>query len=154
MAYITGEAQKKIKGCIFCLKPKQKSDAKNLILLRGREAFVIMNLYPYNNGHLMVAPYRHIGDLGKLRDSELLEMMNLARHSQRAMAATMRPDGFNLGFNLGRAAGAGIADHVHLHLVPRWNGDTNFMPVLAGTKVVSEGLAQTYRRLKKELFKK
>lgn len=154
MAYITGEAQKKTKGCIFCLKPKQKSDAKNLILLRGREAFVIMNLYPYNNGHLMVAPYRHIGDLGKLRDSELLEMMNLARRSQRAMAATMRPDGFNLGFNLGRAAGAGIADHVHLHLVPRWNGDTNFMPVLAGTKVVSEGLAQTYRRLKKELFKK
>lgn len=151
MAYITGEAQKKIKGCIFCLKPKQKCDAKNLILLRGKEAFVIMNLYPYNNGHLMAAPYRHIGDLGKLRDSELLEMMNLARRCQRAMAATMRPDGFNLGFNLGRAAGAGIADHVHLHLVPRWNGDTNFMPVLAGTKVVSEGLAQTYRRLKKEL---
>jgi ATP adenylyltransferase len=151
MAYITSEEQKKNKGCIFCLKPKQKGDAKNLILLRGREAFVIMNLYPYNNGHLMVAPYRHIGDLGKLSDSELLEMMNLARRCQRAMAATMRPDGFNLGFNLGRTAGAGIADHVHLHLVPRWNGDTNFMPVLAGTKVVSEGLAQTYRKLKSVL---
>ncbi len=151
MAYITGESQKKEKGCIFCLKSKQRSDAKNLIVLRGREAFVIMNIFPYNNGHLMVAPYRHIGDLGKLRDSELLEMMNLARRCQRAIAATMRPDGFNLGFNLGRTAGAGIADHVHLHLVPRWNGDTNFMPVLAGTKVISEGLAQTYRKLRKAL---
>lgn len=153
MAYITGESQKRTKGCIFCLKPKQKKDAKNLLVLRGREAFVIMNLFPYNNGHLMVAPYRHIGDLSKLRDSELLEMMNLARRCQRAIAATMRPDGFNLGFNLGRTAGAGIADHVHLHLVPRWNGDTNFMPVLAGTKVISEGLAQTYLRLKCALKK-
>ena len=151
MAYITGESQKNVRGCIFCLKPKQKNDAKNLILLRGKEAFVIMNLYPYNNGHLMVAPYRHVGELEKLTDSELLEMINLARRCQKAMAATMRPDGFNLGFNLGRTAGAGIADHIHLHLVPRWNGDTNFMPVLAGTKVISEGLLQTYRKLKSEL---
>ncbi len=151
MAYITGESQEKEKGCIFCLKPRQKQDAKNLIVLRGKETFVIMNLFPYNNGHLMVAPYRHVGELEKLRDSELLEMMDLARKCQRAIAATMRPDGFNLGFNLGRTAGAGIVDHIHLHLVPRWNGDTNFMPVLAGTKVISEGLGRTYRRLRKEL---
>lgn len=151
MAYITGEAQKKAKGCILCIKPKQKQDDRNLIVLRGKEAFVIMNLFPYNNGHLMVAPYRHIGDLSKLRDSELLEMMNLARRCQKAIAATMRPDGFNLGFNLGRTAGAGIADHVHLHLVPRWNGDTNFMPVLAGAKVISEGLGQTYQKIKDAL---
>lgn len=151
MAYITGEAQKKAKGCILCIKPKQKQDDRNLIVLRGKEAFVIMNLFPYNNGHLMVAPYRHIGDLSKLRDSELLEMMNLARRCQKAIAATMRPDGFNLGFNLGRTAGAGIADHLHLHLVPRWNGDTNFMPVLAGTKVISEGLGQTCHKIKDAL---
>jgi ATP adenylyltransferase len=149
--YITGQDQGPAGGCIFCLKPGQKRDRENLILLRGKKAFVIMNLYPYNNGHLMVAPYRHIGDFARLSNPELLEIMKLAQLCQKAIQRTMRPEGFNLGFNLGRTAGAGIADHVHLHLVPRWNGDTNFMPVLGDTKVVSEALEDTWRKLKKAL---
>lgn len=151
MKYITGEAQKKNEGCIFCLKPKQRNDQRNLIILRGKAAFVVMNLFPYNNGHLMVAPYRHVGDFAGLTDPELLEMMKLAQVCQQAIARAMRPDGFNLGFNLGRTAGAGIADHLHLHLVPRWNGDTNFMPVLGDTKVVSEALEDSYHKIKKVL---
>lgn len=151
MAYITGIDGPKDQGCIFCTKPKQPKDAANHILFRGEKVFAMMNRYPYNNGHIMIAPYRHVGDFTKLGDSELLEMMRLAQACQRAISTSMRPDGFNLGFNLGRTAGAGIADHVHLHLVPRWNGDTNFMPVLDGTKVISEALGVTCRRIKKEL---
>ncbi|HTY08467.1 MAG TPA: HIT domain-containing protein [Candidatus Edwardsbacteria bacterium] len=153
MAYITGIDGPKDTGCIFCVKPKQRRDEANRILLRGKKAFVMMNIFPYNNGHLMIAPYRHVGDLGKLRDAELLEMMTLAQACVKAMAASMRPDGYNLGFNLGRTAGAGIADHLHLHLVPRWNGDTNFMPVLGGTKVISEALEDTAAKLRKHLTK-
>ncbi len=153
MAYITGIGGPKDHGCIFCVKPKQKRDAANRILLRGKSAFVMMNLFPYNNGHLMIAPYRHVGDLTRLKDAELLEMMNLAQACITAVSACMRPDGYNLGFNLGRTAGAGIADHVHLHLVPRWNGDTNFMPVLDGTKVISEALDATYAKIKASLMK-
>jgi ATP adenylyltransferase len=153
MEYITGESAKHDKGCIFCHKPKQKNDRGNHILLKGKKAFVMMNLFPYTNGHLMIAPYRHVGDFKKLTDAELLEMMHLAQLCQKAMEKCMRPEGFNLGFNLGRTAGAGIADHVHLHLVPRWNGDTNFMPVLAEAKVISEGLEQTYVKLSDALKK-
>jgi ATP adenylyltransferase len=151
MAYITGIGGPKDKGCIFCVKPKQRKDAANHIVHRGKTVFAMMNLFPYNNGHLMIAPYRHLGDPANLTDAELLEMMRLAQACQRAVAASMRPDGFNLGFNLGRAAGAGIAGHIHLHLVPRWNGDTNFMPVLGGTKVISEALDATAGRIRKEL---
>ena len=153
MAYITGIDGPKDKGCIFCAKPNQQKDAANHILLRGKKAFVMMNIFPYNNGHLMIAPYRHVGDLTKLGDAELLEMMTLAQACIRAIAAGMRPDGYNLGFNLGRTAGAGITGHVHLHLVPRWNGDTNFMPVLDGTKVISEALDATYQKIGKCLKK-
>jgi ATP adenylyltransferase len=152
MAYITGIDGPKDKGCIFCVKPGQKKDAANRILMRGTTAFVMMNIFPYNNGHLMIAPYRHVGDLAKLKDAESLELMNLAQACIRAISACMRPDGYNLGFNLGRTAGAGIADHVHLHLVPRWNGDTNFMPVLDGTKVISEALDETYEKVKRSLI--
>jgi len=151
MKYITGVADKKNEGCIFCDKPKRKTDKANYILCRGKKAFVMMNIFPYNNGHLMIAPYRHGGDFIQLNDEELLEMMHLAQACQRTMNKVMKPQGFNLGFNLGRVAGAGIEDHVHLHLVPRWNGDTNFMPVLADTKVVSEALEDTYKKLKKVL---
>jgi ATP adenylyltransferase len=111
----------------------------------------MMNLFPYNNGHIMIAPYRHAGEFAKLNDDELLEMMKLAQACQQAIAKGMRPDGFNLGFNLGRTAGAGIAGHLHLHLVPRWNGDTNFMPVLDGTKVISESLEAACTRIRKHL---
>lgn len=151
MAYITGTGGPKQQGCIFCVKPKQRRDAANRILCRGETAFAMMNLFPYNNGHLMIAPYRHVGDLTKLTPAELLEMMTLAQACQRAIAGCMRPDGFNLGCNLGRTAGAGIAGHVHLHLVPRWNGDTNFMPVLGGTKVISESLESSFRKIKSHL---
>ena len=151
MAYIAGEDKASRKGCIFCDKPRQRRDAANHILHRGESVFAMMNLFPYNNGHLMIAPYRHIGDFAKLGRAELLEMMELAQSCQRAITAEMRPDGFNIGFNLGRTAGAGIAGHIHLHLVPRWNGDTNFMPVLGGVKVISEALDATYRKIKSRL---
>jgi ATP adenylyltransferase len=153
MAYITGEAQKKTRGCIFCIKPKRQRDGEELIVHRGKPAFVMLNLFPYTNGHLMIAPYRHVGAFPKLRDAEMLEMMRLAAMCQGALNRAMRPDGYNLGFNLGRTAGAGIAGHLHLHLVPRWNGDTNFMPVLGGDKVISEALEQTYGKITSALKK-
>jgi len=136
MKYITGAADKNQTGCIFCKKPKSKADQNNYILHRGNKAFIMMNIFPYNNGHLLIAPYRHVGDFTALNDAELLEIMQLAQACQKAMNKVMKPQGYNLGFNLGRVAGAGIEDHIHLHLVPRWNGDTNFMPLLADTKVV------------------
>jgi ATP adenylyltransferase len=134
-------------GCIFCTKPSESDDRGNLITHRGRSAFVIMNRYPYNNGHLMVVPFRHTADLSDLEDSEKRELFDLLIVSQRVLADVMRPQGFNIGMNLGRTAGAGVADHLHFHIVPRWNGDTNFMPVLGHTKVVSEGLEQTWLKL-------
>jgi len=135
-------------GCIFCDFPKEMDDEKHLIVHRGETAFVIMNRYPYNNGHLMVVPYRHTAELGDLNDSELLEMMQLVRQAQSALSATMAPHGYNVGMNLGRVAGAGIDTHLHVHVVPRWNGDTNFMPVIGGTKVISEALEQSWKLLK------
>lgn len=149
MTYISGDHVDE--GCIFCNKPKETKDKANLILFRGEYSFIMMNLFPYNNGHLMVAPYKHTGNLEDLNDSELLEMMQLVQKSIKAMKRCMRPDGFNTGFNIGRAAGAGIADHVHFHIVPRWVGDTNFMPTLAGTKVISEHILKTYDKIYKEL---
>ncbi|OQX87232.1 HIT family hydrolase [candidate division KSB1 bacterium 4484_87] len=134
--------------CIFCDKPSQNEDEKNLILYRGKTCFVIFNRYPYNNGHLMVVPFKHTNDLNALTDEEKLELMDLLIVSQRALSEIMAPQGFNIGMNLGQVAGAGVKDHLHFHIVPRWNGDTNFMPVLGETKVISEGLEQTYRKLK------
>lgn len=145
LEYIVGE---KIEGCIFCEFPKKDEDEKYLILRRGKHAFVIMNAFPYSNGHLMVVPYRHLGDFTELSDDESLEIMQLTQKSCKALKAIARPDGFNIGINAGTAAGAGIADHVHMHIVPRWNGDTNFMPVLADVKVIPEALQTTYRKLK------
>ena len=138
----------KEKGCIFCLKPNENDDEKHLILHRSKLGFVIMNIFPYNNGHLMVVPFRHTNDMNALTDEEKLELMDLLIVSQRALSEIMAPHGFNIGMNLGQVAGAGVKDHLHFHIVPRWNGDTNFMPVLGETKVISEGLEQTYRKLK------
>ncbi len=145
MQYI--EKASSVTGCIFCEKPGQKCDEENLILYRGLLAFVILNAFPYSNGHLLVAPYEHTADLNDLQPAALLEMMDLTRRSINLLTRTFHPDGFNVGINMGRAAGAGIADHIHLHIVPRWNGDTNFMPVLADARVLPESLQQTYRRL-------
>lgn len=141
------------KGCIFCRLAKRKDDRAHFILHRGRYNYVILNIYPYNNGHLMVVPYRHTRDLSKIQPSEYAEMMTLTAAAVRALEATMHPQGHNVGLNLGAAGGAGIRDHVHLHVVPRWVGDTNFMPVLDHTKVMIEYLDQTYDRLAPALRK-
>lgn len=137
--------------CIFCTRLEAADDDKHLILHRGVNAFIIMNLYPYNNGHLMIVPNRHVGDITELNDKELLEISQLISLSVRALQQAINPDGFNIGMNLGRVAGAGIADHLHYHVVPRWNGDTNFMPVIGNTKVISQGLHECYFNLKNAL---
>jgi ATP adenylyltransferase len=136
-------------GCLFCIKPSENDDRRNLIVFRGKHAFVMMNRYPYNNGHLMVVPYRHTAVLSDLNGAEKIELFDLLSLSNRVLSEVMTPHGFNLGMNLGRTAGAGIEEHLHFHIVPRWNGDTNFMPVLGHTKVVSEGLEQTWEKLAK-----
>ena len=136
-------------GCVFCLAA-EGDDAERLVVRRGEHAFVLLNRFPYSSGHVMVAPYRHVGDFGELSDHEALEIHALARAGLRALSSVYAPEGFNLGWNLGRVAGAGIVDHVHLHVVPRWGGDTNFMPVLADVKVIPEHLAETHRRLTRD----
>lgn len=134
-------------GCIFCDKPRGDNDRGNLIVYRGEVTFVIMNRYPYNNGHLMIVPYRHTCDLASLSRSEQNELFDLLAASSAVLSEVMHPHGFNIGMNLGRVAGAGIADHLHYHIVPRWDGDTNFMPITGHAKVVSEGLEQTWEKL-------
>jgi ATP adenylyltransferase len=133
-------------GCIFC-KAADEDDEVGLVVRRGSAAFVLLNRYPYGSGHMMVAPYRHEAVLGSLTDEEALEVHRLAGAACGALEMIMRPHGFNLGWNLGRIAGAGIVDHVHLHVVPRWAGDTNFMPVLGDVKVVPESLDATRQKL-------
>ena len=133
--------------CIFCAFPREGRDRNRGILIQGRAAFVILNMYPYNSGHLMVVPHRHVADPVQLSDDEHLDMMHLTRAAIRALREVYRPAGFNIGMNIGHAAGAGIADHLHTHIVPRWVGDTNFMPILGETKVLPEELGVTYDRL-------
>ena len=128
-------------GCIFCAADE------SLLARRGERALVLLNRFPYSSGHLLVAPARHVGEFGDLTDGEALELHRLASDGIDALTREYRPDGFNLGWNLGHVAGAGIADHVHLHVVPRWSGDTNFMPVLADVKVMPEHLLETRRKL-------
>jgi ATP adenylyltransferase len=138
------------RGCIFCDLPAagQDQDEANHLLARGEVSFVLLNAFPYNPGHLMAAPYRHVGDYEELTAEELAEMTTFTGRAIQAIKQESSPHGFNLGMNLGQVAGAGIADHVHLHLVPRWGGDTNFMPVVGQTKVLPELLDETYRRLR------
>jgi ATP adenylyltransferase len=133
--------------CIFC-DALAHIDDEPLVVHRGRRAFVILNKYPYNNGHAMVVPHRHSGDFGALDAEELAEMMALAQQVERALTAIYRPHGFNLGLNVGKPAGAGVLDHLHLHIVPRWNGDTNFMTVVGDTRVLPEDLGVTADRLR------
>jgi ATP adenylyltransferase len=140
--------QEKPSGCIFCDKPGQDQDRENLILYRGTCSFIIMNYYPYNNGHLLVTPYRHVADLSALTAAEQTEMMTLLGRCTQVLQDRVKPHGFNIGMNLGRVAGAGIDDHLHFHIVPRWNGDTNFMPVTGHTKVLSQGLYESWDLLK------
>ncbi|MBU1153663.1 HIT domain-containing protein [bacterium] len=132
--------------CIFCEKPLQDKDEENYIIYRGKYTFLMMNIYPYNNGHLMVAPYAHKTNLEDLNEEELLEMMKLSQLSVKAIKNKMNSSALNLGLNLGKVAGAGF-EHLHLHIVPRWPGDTNFMPVIGETKTISEALERTYQKL-------
>jgi ATP adenylyltransferase len=138
---------KKTKVCVFCVKPRQKKDRKNYIIRRGRYCYAILNIYPYNNGHVMVNPYRHGADLSRLRPEEILEMMQLVCEIQEKLRKKMKAAGFNIGLNIGRDGGAGF-NHLHMHIIPRWRGDTNFMPILTNTKVVSESLGAVYNLLK------
>lgn len=147
MAYIDSGGEKD-GGCIFCVKAAEDNDAENLILHRGERCFVLMNLYPYNNGHLMIAPYVHVPSIEELDAPTLTDIMTTAQQCLAALRDAMHPHGYNMGINQGTTAGAGIADHVHFHIVPRWNGDTNFMPVLADVKVMPDYLENTYRQLK------
>ncbi len=147
MHYIMG---KKEKGCIFCNRiRKTKKDRENLILYRGRRSFVILNKFPYNNGHLMIVPYRHLDSLQHLTKDEMEEMLTLLTKAERVIKKAIRPQGFNVGLNLGKAAGAGIDDHLHFHIVPRWFADTNFWPVLSEIKSMPQHLMATYDLLKK-----
>jgi ATP adenylyltransferase len=144
LEYIQGADEQD--GCVFC-SALQGDDEELLVVRRGERGFALLNKFPYAAGHLMVAPVRHAGDFGGLDEAEVLEIHRLAREGIAALAATYAPQGFNLGWNLGRPAGAGVVDHVHLHVVPRWVGDTNFMPVLGDVKVMPEFLADTRRKL-------
>jgi ATP adenylyltransferase len=138
----------KTDACFLCDMFRARADRKNLLLKRGRTCAVLINRYPYTTGHLMVAPYRHVEGLTGLRDAEMVEMMKLTRHALEVLSRVMRPQGFNVGLNLGEAAGAGLRDHVHLHVVPRWVGDTNFMPVLGDVRVMPQALDKLWPLLK------
>jgi len=150
--YILAPKPEKGDGESFLSKiARSNDDEANLVIARGRTCFALLNRYPYNGGHLMVVPYRQVAELEDLTEEELLELMLMTRRCIQALKQTMAPDGFNIGLNLGRVAGAGVKNHLHIHVVPRWNGDTNFMPVIADTKVVSEALHETAARLRNAL---
>jgi ATP adenylyltransferase len=151
MEYIDSARDEEEVGCLFCEKPKEGDDEKALILARSEKSFAILNKYPYNSGHLMVAPFRHVGELEGLEDDESLDLQKLLQRSIKAVKEAMKPDGFNLGMNLGRVAGAGVPDHLHWHLVPRWSGDTNFMPVIADAKVLPDSLANAEAKLRRHM---
>lgn len=140
--------------CIFCEKSKEEPSVKNLVLYKLKHAFIILNLFPYNTGHLMVAPYRHTSKISDLNSDEWIDIIKLLDLSVNILEDVYKPHGFNIGMNLGRVAGAGIEDHIHIHVVPRWSGDTNFMPIISNTKVIPESLEDTYNKLKKKLNEK
>lgn len=151
MGYIENVEEMREGACIFCDQPQMGDDHSALILYRGELCYIIMNKFPYNTGHLMVAPYSHRGELELLKPEELMEMMRLTILSLKALKKAMKPQGANIGINLGKAAGAGFHEHVHVHVVPRWVGDTNFMPVIGQSKVLPEALEDTYIKLQKAI---
>jgi ATP adenylyltransferase len=140
--------KKRDSRCLFCRIAKEANDSKNYVIWRGKHCFVVMNRYPYNSGHLMIVPYRHTARFTKLLEKENVELMTITGRCIEALQHISKPQGFNFGANLGRVAGAGIDKHIHFHLVPRWNGDTNFMPVLSDTKVVSQAIKKNLLKLK------
>lgn len=149
MAYILSDKDdKQVQECVFCAKLAEGRDVENYVVWRDTCCAVLLNLYPYNNGHLMVIPYAHVASLEDLPVEAQAEMMLTVNKSLRVLRQAMQPQGFNIGINIGQAAGAGIESHVHIHVVPRWRGDTNFMPVLAKTRVIPEWLDDTYANLR------
>ncbi len=148
LEYVKDAAKDNEDECIFCSKPAADDDEANLIVHRGERCFVLLNLFPYTNGHLMVAPYEHIGALQDLDAETVAEMMALAQAAMRRLEQAYSPHGYNVGFNQGRIAGAGFENHIHMHVVPRWGGDTNFMPVLADTRVMPQTPQQSYEALR------
>ncbi len=142
---------KKIRGCLFCRAAKGKNDKKNHIIFRSRHVFCMLNKFPYNNGHLMISPYRHIKDLVRLTNDEISDFFSVINKSQVLLNGLLKPDGFNLGMNLGSVAGAGVAGHLHLHIVPRWKEDTNFMPAVFDTKIISQSLDELYEKLSQKI---
>jgi ATP adenylyltransferase len=146
--YVKDASKDNEEGCIFCSKPAADDDEANLIVHRGERCFVILNLFPYTNGHLMVAPFEHVGRLQDLSPETVAEMIQLAQRAMGRLEEVYDPHGYNVGFNQGRVAGAGFEHHIHMHVVPRWGGDTNFMPVIADTRVMPQTLEQTYDALK------
>ena len=147
MDYILSEKDNK---CIFCLKPNEQDDKRHLILFRSEYSFVIMNLYPYNNGHLMVVPNKHVSKLSNISKIELNDLFETVQLTEKMINKTYNPDGINIGMNLGKAAGAGIDQHLHVHLIPRWNGDVNFMTAINTTRVIPESFDKAYFRLKEQ----
>jgi ATP adenylyltransferase len=148
-AYVTGAQASR--GCIFCDAVSRKDDDKTGIVFRGERTFIILNTFPYTSGHLMIVPYEHVDQLGKLAPAAAEEMMTLAQRVEGALRETYRPDGINLGMNIGQAAGAGVAAHIHMHMLPRWAADTNFMTTISETRILPEALDVTYSRLKEKL---
>jgi ATP adenylyltransferase len=146
MSYILGN-EKKFGGCIFDASQDQLHDRENLMLCRDHFTVVLLNRFPYSNGHLLVAPARHLADLADLNDTEANQLMSMIRKSTAILRSTLQPDGFNIGLNLGATAGAGLADHLHFHIVPRWDGDHNFMATVADIRTIPEHIEQTFARL-------
>ncbi|MFQ5867055.1 MAG: HIT domain-containing protein [bacterium] len=141
--YILGKKER----CIFCDKAKENRDRENYVLFRGKGAFVILNTFPYNNGHLLVAPYKHVPDFDGLEESELEELIGLVKKCTQILKRTLKPEGFNIGLNLGKVAGAGVEGHIHIHIVPRWEGDTSFISTVGNTKIIPESLDDTFGKL-------
>ncbi len=141
-------SQRTRRRCIFCAAKRSRQDRAHHVVARGERVFALLNRYPYNNGHVMVAPYRHVGELDDLTSQEWAEILRLGRRLIARLRRTLRPHGFNVGLNLGKVGGAGFPGHIHLHIVPRWNGDTNFMPILANTKIVSQSLDELFQLLR------
>lgn len=145
-SYITKITTKQ-KACVFCSILADRQDKRHLIFKRGAHAFAVLNLYPYSNGHCLVVPNRHVGDISKLSQAEYAQLMELLLTTKELLQKALKPQGFNIGINLGRVSGAGIPGHVHIHIVPRWKADHNFMPVTAATKVISQSLSVTYKKI-------
>ncbi len=146
LPYVT-KVVKENKGCVFCRILKEKKDTKNFIFIRSKYSFSVLNIYPYNNGHVLIVPKRHVADLSQLKKDEREDLLDLLEQAQSRLGKVLHPDGYNVGMNLGRVAGAGFPGHLHIHVVPRWRGDVNFMATIGETKVISQALKSLYKNL-------